>query len=273
MQTKQFNKWLALPTVVILAASLLLSGCSSIGSSGEITEAGSTTVQPLAELLANAYMEKHPDVNIIIQGGGSSVGVKSAAEGTIDIGATSRELKESEADTVISFVIAKDGIAIVVHPDNPIADLSKEQVKRIFAGEITNWSDVGGSDAGINVVAREEGSGTRAAFEELVMGEESLIINRAILQPSNGAIRTTVAGDANAIGFLSFGYLDDNTKALAIDGVTATVETALDGSYPVVRPLLFVTKTEPEGLVKDFIDFVLGPEGQKIVGEHYIPVS
>jgi phosphate transport system substrate-binding protein len=239
---------------------------------GEITEAGSTTVQPVAESLAAAFMAKYPDITVIIQGGGSSTGVKSAAEGTVDIGAASRELKAEEIGTVVEHVLARDGIAIVAHPSQIVSNLTKEQVLQIFSGEITNWSEVGGADETINVVAREEGSGTRAAFEEMVMGD-ALITAMAILQPSNGAVRTTVAGDPNAIGFLSFGYLDSTTKALSIDGVAATVENAINGSYPIVRPLLFLTKGIPEGIVKEFINFCLGPEGQAIVAEDYIPVN
>ena len=239
---------------------------------GEITEAGSTTVQPVAESLAAAFMTKYPDIKVVIQGGGSSTGVKSAAEGTVDIGAASRELKSSEIGSVVEHVLARDGIAIVAHPSQTISNLTKDQVKQIFAGEISNWSQIGGPNKDINVVAREEGSGTRAAFEEMVMGE-ALITATAILQPSNGAVRTTVAGDPNAIGFLSFGYLDSSIKALSIDGVAGTVENAKNGTYPIVRPLLFLTKSQPEGIVKEFINFCLGSEGQEIVAEDYIPVN
>ena len=217
-------------------------------------------------------MAKYPDIKVVIQGGGSSTGVKSAAEGTVDIGAASRELKSSEIGTVVEHVLARDGIAIVTHPSQTVSNLTKDQVQQIFAGEITNWSQVGVSSQDINIVAREEGSGTRAAFEEMTMGD-SVIAATAILQPSNGAVRTTVAGDPNAIGFLSFGYLDSSTKALSIDGVAGTVENAKNATYPIVRPLLFLTKGQPEGIVKEFINFCLGSEGQEIVAEDYIPVN
>ncbi len=276
-------KWLLLPLALTLVMAIALIGCNGNsdttspttepGLSGEITEAGSTTVQPVAESLAAAFMAKYPDVNVVIQGGGSSTGVKSAAEGTVDIGAASRELKPNEEGTVVPHVLARDGIAIVAHPTQTVSNLTKDQVREIFAGEITNWSQVGGANETINVVAREEGSGTRAAFEEMVMGEDALITAMAILQPSNGAVRTTVAGDPNAIGFLSFGYLDSSTRAMSIDGVAATVDNAQNGTYPIVRPLLFLTRSEPTGLVKEFIDFCLGPEGQAIVAVDYIPVN
>jgi phosphate transport system substrate-binding protein len=252
---------------------------SSDGSgeaSGQLQLAGSTTVQPLAQSLAEAFTEMHPDVEIDVQGGGSSVGVKSAAEGTTPIGMASRALKDSEMEEypdLIAHTIARDGIAIVVHPDVPVDGLSLDEVRQIFAGEITNWSEVGGPDENIVVVSREEGSGTRAAFEEMVMGEEALIVDTALLQPSNGAVKTTVSTTPFSVGFLSFGYLDESVKALAIDGVEPTVANAQSDEYPVVRPLNMVTKGEPTGLARDFLDFIMSDEGQAIVAEEYIPVK
>jgi len=282
------KKALILVASLAVAAGIVFSGCASPAPvpvpapapapapepelSGEITEAGSTTVQPLAELLAGEFTALHPKVTITIQGGGTSVGITSASDGTVDIGAASRELKPDEP-TLVKHQLASDGIAIVTDPANPVTGLTKDQVRQIFAGEITDWQDVGGPDEDIIVVAREEGSGTRGAFEELVMGE-SLITNRAILQSSNGAIRTTIAITPDAIGFVSFGYLDSSVKALEIDGVAATVANVLNASYPISRPLYFLTKVAPTGVVKAFIDYCLSSEGQAIVkGEGYISVS
>jgi phosphate transport system substrate-binding protein len=254
----------------LLVATFLLAGCSNL--TGTITESGSTTVQPLAEKLAAAFKANNPDVNIVIQGGGSSVGIKAANDGTVDIGAASRELKSDEPN-LVKHLLARDGIAIIVPPSNPLTNLTKDQVIAIFAGNITNWSQVGGQNKAIDVVAREEGSGTRTAFEELVMGK-ALIKSDAILQPSNGAVKTAVSSDPQAIGFISFGYIDSSVKALAINGVAATEENAKSGSYPIIRPLYFLTKTQPTGLAKDFIDFCTGTEGQKIVAEEgYITVE
>ncbi len=217
-------------------------------------------------------MQMHPKVTVTIQGGGSSVGITSADEGTVDIGAASRELKPSEPP-LVKHLLARDGIAIVTPPANTVTGLTKDEVRRIFADEVTNWSQVGGADAEIIVIAREEGSGTRGAFEEMVMGED-LITSNAILQLSNGAVRTTVSTTPNSIGFLSFGYLDTSVKALAVDGVEGTVENAKNGSYPIVRPLYFLTKEAPTGLGKEFIDFCLSAEGQSIVtDEGFIPVD
>jgi len=247
------------------------------GLSGRISVAGSTTVQPLAEKLAKAFQAQNPNVQIDIQGGGSSVGVKSAGEGTANIGTVSREVTKEElqkyADLKV-FIIAQDGIAIVTHPGVPVSNLTKSQVRDIFAGKITNWKDVGGPDKPIVVVSREEGSGTRGAFEELVMGKDAVIFDKAILQASNGAVRTTVSTTPNSVGYLSFGYLDRSVKALSIEGVEATEANAASGKYPVVRPLIMLTKGEPTGVVKAWLDYILSAEGQALVSkEGYVKVK
>ncbi len=268
---KVFAKW-STGILSLVALAIALTGCGG-ALSGTITESGSTTVQPLAEKLAAAFTEENPDVEIIVQGGGSGQGFKDAVDGISDIGALSRELKTEEAGQVVKHVIARDGIAIVVHPSTTVSNLTKEQVRDIFAGNITNWNEVGGPNQEIVVISREEGSGTRGAFEEMVM-EGDLITTEALFYNSNGALKTAVAGAPYSIGFLSFGYLDSSVKALSINGTPATVENAKSGVYPIVRPLLFVTKSEPEGLVKEFIDFCLSEEGQAIVEEEgYLSVT
>ena len=245
--------------------------------SSTVSVSGSTTVQPLAEKLAEAFMTENSGVRIDVQGGGSSVGVKAAGEGTSDIGMASREIKESELaefPNLNIIVIARDGIAIIAHPDVNVSDLTVEQVRNIFSGKTTNWKDLGGEDQNIFVVSREEGSGTRGAFEEMVMGEDALIAANAILQPSNGSIRTTVSTTPYSIGYLSFGYLDDTVKSISIDGVAPTEPNAADGSYPIVRPLNMLTNGEPADVVKAFLDFILSEAGQKLVVEDgYIPVK
>jgi phosphate transport system substrate-binding protein len=249
------------------------------GLSGNLALAGSTTVQPLAEVLAEAFMELNPDVIIEVQGGGSSVGVTSAGEGTVDIGMASRAIKDSEFETFADlqvFTIARDGIAIVTNPGIELPSLSIDQVASIFAGEITNFSEVGGPDALITVVSREEGSGTRAAFEELVMeagDEEKVITESALLQQSNGQVRTTVSTTPYTIGYLSFGFLDDSTSAVPIDGVEPTVDNVKNDSYPIARPLNMLTQGEPGELAQAFLDFILSDAGQEIVAEDYISIK
>jgi phosphate transport system substrate-binding protein len=244
--------------------------------SGELNVQGSTTVQPLAERLAEGFEAVHPEVRINVGGGGSSVGVKSAGDGSADIGMASRVVKESEFEEypgIVVHTIARDGIAVVAHPDVTVDDMSVEQIRGIFAGEITNWSEVGGRDAEIIVVSREEGSGTRAAFESMVM-DEALIYGQAILQPSNGAVRTTVSTTPNAIAYLSFGYLDDSVQPIRVGGVPPTEENAASGDYSIVRPLNMITDGEPTGVAAAWLDFIMGEEGQAIVSEEgYLPVN
>lgn len=241
---------------------------------GSLQLAGSTSVQPLAEELAAAFMKKNPDVKINIQGGGSSAGVKAVEEGIANAGMASRELKEGEEPLgLIPMVIAKDGIAVVINPANQVTDLSMENIKAIFSGEISNWKDLGGSNASIVIINREEGSGTRDAFEELVLGKNGKFTANAAIQNSTGAVRTGVAGDPNAIGFISMGSINQSIKTVKVNGVDATAKNVLNGSYKISRPFSFLTKGEPAGLTKEFIDWVISAEGQAIVGEEFIPIS
>jgi phosphate transport system substrate-binding protein len=249
----------------------MLSGCGN-KLSGTIAEGGSTTVQPLAQALADAFQLKHPDVGIAINGGGTAAGITGANDGTFDIGAASRDLKSGEP-ALITHLLAKDGIGIITSKNNTVTGLTKAQVISIFKGAITNWQEVGGANHRIDVFVRESGSGTRTAFQDLVMGSENITIS-ALEQTSSGAIKQAVAGDSNAIGFESLAYVDSSIKALAIDGVAATQANAKDGTYRVVRPLYFLTKDQPMGLVKDFIDFCQSTEGQKVVADNgYIAVT
>jgi len=167
--------------------------------------------------------------------------------------------------------IAKDGLVLIVNPKNPIQNLTSDQIRDIYAATITDWSQLGGTKSKINIIAREEGSGTRSAFTELIMGEEE-ITPKAIVQDSNGAVRQLVADDPNAIGFISLGLVSDEVKALHLDGIEATRENIMNGSYRLSRQFLFVTDGEPTGLDKKFIDFTLSSEGQRLlVNEGLIP--
>ena len=260
----------AVITALILSMNLT-AACGGRNNSAVIL-AGSTSVQPYAEVLAEEYALLYPESAIDVQGGGSSAGLAAAESGTADIGMSSRELNEQEK-LLWSVEIAKDGLAVIVNPGNPVSDLRIEQVRDIYAGVIYNWSDLGGENANIHIITREEGSGTRSAFESLVM-DQSEITPKAIVQGSNGAVRQLVSSDPNSIGFISLGLVVKTVKALRLDGVTATAENIKNGSYSLFRPFLFVTKSPPTGDVKQFVDFTLSAEGQRhLIIEGLIPSS
>lgn len=250
----------------LLILSLMLTSCgpSASGTAAQLTLTGSTSVTPFAEQLAEIFEEHHPGTHINIQGLGSSAGIQAAENGTVEIGMSSRQLEEDEAQQLQPIEIARDALAIIVHPSNPITDLSAEQVRAIFTGAITNWQEVGGADAPIVVVTREAGSGTYGAFEELVMNKE-LPTQRALRQGSNGSVRQIVAGDPDAVGYISLGIVDQSVKAISIGGVQASAEAVLSGQYTLVRPFLFVQRKDAQlsPLAQEFLKFVLSPEGQQ----------
>jgi len=186
--------------------------------------------------------------------------VRAAQTGAAQIGMSSRHLKPAESD-LLQYTIANDGIAIIVNVDNPVTGLTRGQVADIFAGEVPSWSAVGGRDHAIHYVTREEGSGTRGAFEEIVMGERR-VSPRSLVQDSNGAVREIVASDRNAVGYISLGLVDSRVRALAIDGVAPSREAIGERRYAVARPFLFLSREEPVGTARAFVDFVLSPEGQ-----------
>lgn len=256
--------------VTLMLTISLLAACGKTESSGMIV-AGSTSVQPYAEVLAEEYMILYPQSPIDIQGGGSSAGITAADTESAAIGMSSRSLHDDELD-LWQIEIARDGLVLIVNPKNSVEDISLDQIRDIYSGSITHWSQLGGVDSRINLIAREEGSGTRSAFTELVMGERE-ITPKSIVQDSNGSVMQLVAGDPNAIGFISLGLVNDQVKALALDGVEATAGNIMNGSYTLARPFLFVTKDEPTGLTKSFIDFILSSQGQKLLSdEGLIPI-
>ena len=268
---------------VVLAGIMVLSGCGAsndTGNNGEtsnvkISIVGSTSVQPLAEDFAESYANVKQGAKVDVQGVGSSAGIKAAIDGTCDIGTSSRDLKEDEKSKgIVEHKIAVDGIGVVVNPKNQVGELTQEQVVKIFKGEITNCKDVGGADQEIIVVSREEGSGTRSAFEEILKLQEerdgktySLLANDALIAEGNGAVKSNIASKEAAIGYLSIGVMDSSVKGIKLDGAEPTEDNVVNGSYKLSRPFLMVTKGEATGDTKDFIDWILSDDGQKIVTE------
>jgi len=229
-----------------------------------ICVAGSTSVQPYAEKLAEEYMRRHKEVRIDIQGGGSSAGVYAAKQGAADLGASSRELVETERD-LLEIPIAYDGIAIIVNWRNPLENLSLPQIRLIYQGKITDWAELGLPPHPIHLITREEGSGTRNAFEELVMGKEAEITAAALVQDSNGAVREIVANDPYALGYISMGLVEPRVRAVAVDGVLPTRENVKNRNYKLVRRFLLVARELKPGPCQDFVNFILSPQGQGLL--------
>ncbi len=246
--------------------------CRGDRSQTDLTLAGSTSIQPFADKLAEVFMEKRPGMGVNVQGGGSSAGIQACKSGACQIGMSSRELKNDEKD-LFEIVIARDGLAIIIHPSNPVRGVKLAEVKQIFSGDLGNWKFLGGEDREMTVVTREEGSGTRGAFQELVMGK-TRIYQGAITEDSNGTVREIVAHDPYSIGFISLGLVNEQVRALELDGVVGNEAHIRDGSYKLVRPFLFLSPGEPTGLAKEFVDFVLSDEGQTLIKkEGLLPVK
>jgi len=243
------------------------------GKSGKIDIAGGTAHIPVMKEAAKRIMQKSPGIRITVAGGGSGVGVQKVGEGLVDIGNTGRALSEAEVTRfgLKSYAFAIDGVAAVVHPKNPVANLTHQQVQDIFAGRIVNWKAVGGRDAAIHLYTRDEASGTREVFWEIML-KKGKIIDGANVVASNGAMKSALAGDADGIGYVSIGHIDASIKAPTLDNVAPTQDNAKSGKYPVLRKLYMNTKGEPKGLVADFISYIQGPEGAAITAsDGYIP--
>lgn len=263
--------------LLVISLAVVLTACGNNAEEGTksakenvatIAISGSTSVGPLAEKLAFNY-EENNDVKIEINQIGSSAGITNAINGVSEIGMSSRDLKQEEIDSGLSeIVIAYDGIVVVTHPTNKVKDLTLEQVKKIFIGEVTNWKEFGGEDMEIVVVSREDGSGSRDAFQEIIDFSSGELVRNAIIASGNGNIKTTVATNKHAVGFISFEYIDDSISTIDINGVEATADHVLQQTYKLSRPFLFVAKEESlTDAGQQFIDYILSPDGQAVVAE------
>lgn len=239
---------------------------------GKLVFVGSTSVTPAAEALGEAFREKE-GIQVEVQGVGSSAGIKAANEKTADIGMSSRNLKDEEKDFGLTeTVLAHDGIAVCVNPSNGVEDLTMEQIQKIFTGEIKNWSEVGGEDLEIIILSREDGSGTRGAFEELTGLDKDLSVSPdALIADANGAVQAQLASKAEAIGYLSLAYVDESVKAVKVEGVEATPEKILAGEYKISRPFLLLTQGEASDTMNKFMEFITTDEAKEILkGLHLV---
>lgn len=282
----KMKRFMAMAIACVMAAGLVACGgsestatTSTAGSttastaeettadlSGAVATGGSTSVEKVIGALSEAFMEANPGVDVTYDPTGSSAGVTGAADGTLDIGLSSRALKEEEISKGLKeTTFALDGIAIVVNTENTVEDLSLEQIAKLATGEITNWSEVGGPDAPVVLIGREAGSGTRDGFESIVGVEDKCAYEQELT--STGAVLAGVAANPNAFGYVSLASVDDTVKMVTVDGVAASEETVKDGSYKIQRPFVFATKDGEElsAQAQAFYDFALSEDAAELI--------
>ena len=261
-------------TIKIAAVLMLASIICGQAWAKNISIKGSTTVLPIAQKIAEAYMKENPEISISISGGGSGNGIKAIIDGTTDIADSSRFIKGKEIKLAmekgrypVPFSVAYDCIVPVLHPTNTVKNLTTDQLKAIYKGEIKNWEKVGGPDRRIVVVSRDTSSGTYEVWAKKVMKKER-VFPGALLQASNGAVLQTVASNKNAVGYIGLGYMNKSVKPITVNNVKGTSATTLNGTYPVGRPLYMFTNNWPEGEIVKFINYILHPEkGQKLISD------
>jgi phosphate transport system substrate-binding protein len=243
--------------------------------SGTLNIAGGTAHIKCETEAIKRIMRAYPDVNITIAGGGSGVGIKQVCEGLVDIGNTGRAPTPEEISrcNLKVYKFAVDGIGVVVNPKRNADNISKENLIKVFAGNISNWKALGGSQGSINVYTRDAESGTRKVFWSKGL-EKSKITDKANFVPSNAAMKTAIANDPQGMGYISLGVADSSVKLLAIDGVSPSTENVKSGRYEIARGLYLNTRGEPSPLAKAFISYMLSPEGQALVKKHgFLPVK
>lgn len=272
------NKGIKIIASLFFMIIILVAGCGKKNEENKtntdtppetVTISGSTSVGPLIEKEAEKFKKENTGINVEINQIGSSAGIKDAINGTVEIGMSSRDLKEEEiAEGLVEVEVAFDGMAVITSKNNKIDSLKLSDVKYIYTGKITNWKDVGGEDSQIVVVSREDGSGTRDAFQEIVGYTSEELYKESIIGDGSGNIKTTVAGNNHAIGFISFEYIDDSVNAVKIDDIAPIAENVKNGEYKLSRPFLLVYKEENlKENGNKLIDFILSKEGQNIVEE------
>lgn len=241
---------------------------------------GSTTVLPVAQGTLEAFMKANPGVQMSLSGGGSGEGIKALIDKTTDIATSSREIKDKEVELAkskginpVAHVVAYDAIIPVVHPKNKVSNLTIDQLSQIYQGNITNWKEVGGDDLKIVVISRDSSSGTFESWDHFVM-KKAKVTPRAQMLASNGALVTAVSKNRYAIAYLGIGYVNKSVKPLQVNGVTASIQTAMSKEYPFSRELYMYTNGEPQGQTAKYISFVKSADGQKIVArEGFVPLA
>ncbi len=269
-------------TLILTLACLILTLMVSISQAGEgqLVVQGSTTVLPIAQAAAEVFMQNNSQANISVRGGGSGNGIAALIEGTCDIADASRPMKVKEillcqkkGISPVPHIVAMDGIAVIVHTSNPVQGLNIEEIKDIYTGKITNWKELGGKDLKIVVVSRDSSSGTFETFETIVLKGKK-VIPESLAQASNQTVATVISTTKGAIGYVGLGYISNTVKALQVNGVIPEQETVVSGKYPISRPLYMYTDGAPQGVAKDFLEFICSEEGQKIVEEQgFVPLS
>ena len=254
-----------------VCAAALFAGCSTkapeaAAEAGNVSLDGSTSMEKVIGSLGESFINSNPGISYTYNPTGSGSGIKAVSEGTCDIGLSSRNLKDDEkASGLTGTVLALDGIAVIVNPNNPVSDLSVEQIASIYKGEITNWKDVGGNDAEIVLIGREAGSGTRDGFESITDTKDACKYRQELT--STGDVITTVSQNPDAIGYASLASLKDNVKALTVGGIAPTEETVKDGSYVIQRPFILVTKdgVELSETAKKFFDYATSSQAAEVI--------
>ncbi len=275
MKRKFMKRMAVLLAAVLLVGSLVGCGKSdgssdaSSDASGKISLAGSTSMEKLCEAMSESFMEEYPDITVTVEYTGSGAGIESLTQGSIDIGNASRGLEDGEKEKgAVENVVAIDGIAVIVDKDNTVADLSTEQLASIYAGKVTNWSQLGGKDEAIVVIGREAGSGTRGAFEELLEVEDACQYAQEL--DSTGAVLAKVASTPGAIGYVSLDVVDDSVASVSLNGVSATEENILAGQYLLSRPFVMATMgeiSEQNELVQTWFEYIESEEGQSVISD------
>ena len=260
--------------IIFAAVMIAVFSLSVSAFAGQIVMDGSTTVLPFAQAAAEQFAKQNPGVKFSVSGTGTGNGFKSLADGSAQIANASRFIKDSEIKSCmdkkvypVPFAVALDCLVPVVHPSNKVKSLTREQLKDIYSGKITNWKQVGGSETPIVVVGRDTSSGTYGTWQEMIMdkGDKTRVTPKAQVTSSSGAMMTSVSQNKNAIGYEGMGYVSKSVKAIAVDGISGSASAARSGKYPLARYLYMFTKGWPEGEVLDFITFMQSNAGQKIV--------